>query len=47
MFVSQSANGRSSTYERDNWDGSKTATHVIWTLEAAERCPGCDHRYDH
>jgi hypothetical protein len=47
MFVSQSGNGRSSIYERENWDGSKTVTHVYWTLEAAERCPGCDHRYDH
>lgn len=46
MLVSQSANGRSSTYERGNSDGSKTATHVYWTTEAAARCPGCDHRYD-
>lgn len=46
-FVSQSANGRSTTYERVHPDGSKTATHVLWTEEAAERCPGCDHRYDH
>jgi hypothetical protein len=46
QLVSQSANGRSSTYERANWDGSKTVTHVYWTEEAAERCPGCDHRYD-
>lgn len=46
-LVSQSANGRSSTYERGNSDGSSTATHVYWIIEAAERCPGCDHRYDH
>ncbi len=46
QLVSQSANGRSSTYERGNSDGSKTVTHVYWTEEAAERCPGCDHRYD-
>ena len=46
-LVSQSANGRSSTYERENWDGSKKVTHVFWTLESAERCPACDHRYDH
>ncbi len=46
MLVSQSANGRSSTYERGNSDGTKTATHVYWTSEAADRCPGCDHRYD-
>lgn len=46
QLVSQSANGRSSTYERGNFDGSKTVTHVFWTQEAAEACPGCDHRYD-
>ena len=46
QLVSQSANGRSSTYERGNSDGSKTVTHVYWTEEAADRCPGCDHRYD-
>ena len=46
-LVSQSHNGRSSTYERLNRDGSKSLTHVYWTIEAAERCPGCDHRYDH
>lgn len=46
MLVSQSRNGRSSTYERGNSDGSKTVTHVYWTLEAADGCPGCDHRYD-
>lgn len=47
QLVKQSANGRSSTYERENSNGTKTLTHVYWTLEAAERCPGCDHRYDH
>lgn len=47
QLMKQSANGRSSTYERGNSDGSKTVTHVFWTLEAAERCPQCDHRYDH
>ena len=46
QLVSQSANGRSSTYERGNFDGSKTVTHVYWTEEAGDRCPGCDHRYD-
>ena len=46
-LVSQSVNGRSSTYERGNADGSKTVTHVYWTIEAAAGCPGCDHRYDH
>lgn len=47
MLMSQSANGRSSTYERDNADGSKTITHVFWTREAAALCPSCDHRFDH
>ena len=46
-LVSQSANGRSSIYEREHGDNSKTITHVYWTEEAAERCQGCDHRYDH
>ena len=47
QLVSQSGNGRSSTYERYNPDGSKTVTHVYWTIEAAANCPSCDHRYDH
>ena len=47
QLKSQSPNGRSSTYERLHPDGSKTLTHVFWTEEAAFRCPGCDHRYDH
>lgn len=46
MLVSQSNNGRSSTYERYNQDGSKIVTHVYWTLEAGTRCVSCDHRYD-
>ncbi len=46
-LVSQSANGRSSTYERHNADGSIKVTHVYWTVESAQSCPGCDHRYDH
>lgn len=45
-LVSQSRNGQSSTYEAHNRDGSKTVTHVYWTLEAAAKCPSCDHRYD-
>ena len=45
QLVRQSRNGRSSTYERFNSDASKTVTHVYSTLEAAESCPGCDHRY--
>jgi hypothetical protein len=46
MLVSQSASGRSSVYEREHTDGTKTLTHVYWAAETAERCPGCDHRYD-
>ena len=44
-LMSQSNNGRNSTYERSNKDGSITLTHVFWTNEAAEKCPGCDHRF--
>jgi len=47
QLMSQSANGRSSTYERANADGSMTVTHVFWTVEAAKNCPSCDHRFDH
>jgi hypothetical protein len=43
-LMSQSANGRSSTYQRHNQDGSVTLTHVYWTNEAAANCPSCDHR---
>jgi hypothetical protein len=43
-LVKQSANGRSSVYERHNQNGSVTLTHVYWTLEAAENCRSCDHR---
>ncbi len=46
MLMSQSNNGRSSTYETYNRDGSKNVTHVYWTAEAAANCPSCDHRYD-
>ncbi|HEX8127957.1 MAG TPA: hypothetical protein VF527_02570 [Pyrinomonadaceae bacterium] len=46
-LMSQSRNGRSSTYERANADGSHTITHVFWTEEAAERGAMHDHRYDH
>ena len=44
QLMSQSGNGRSSTYERHNWDGSKTITHIYWTQEAASLCTSCDHR---
>lgn len=44
-LVRQSTNGRSSVYERDNTNGSKTITHVFWTNEAAARCKSCDHRH--
>lgn len=43
-LMKQSANGRSSTYQRHNDDGSITVTHVFWTNEAAEGCASCDHR---
>lgn len=46
-LVSQSVNGRSSTYERELSNGSRTVSHVFWTEEAAQRCRGCDHRFDH
>lgn len=46
QLMSQAPHGRSSTYERLNRDGSKTLTHVYWTLEAASNCPSCDHRYE-
>lgn len=45
QLMRQSADGRSSYYERDNGDGSKNVTHVYWTLEVAARCPSCDHRH--
>lgn len=43
-LMKQSANGRSSTYQRHNQDGSITVTHVYWTNEAAQSCTSCDHR---
>ena len=46
QLVRQSVSGRASYYERENGDGSKNVTHVFWTLEAATRCPSCDHRHD-
>ena len=46
QLVSQSANGRSSKYEKVNRDGSLTLTHVYWTTEAAASCQSCDHRFD-
>lgn len=45
-LISQSPEGRSSTYERYNLDSSVTRTHVFWTIEAALKCPSCDHRRD-
>lgn len=45
QLVRQSSNGRSSHYERENGDGSRNVTHVYWTLEVAERCVSCDHRF--
>ena len=46
QLTSQSENGRSTTYERFNSDGSKTVTHVYWTIEAVGNCQACDHRFD-
>ena len=46
QLIKQSKNGRSSEYAKVNSDGSETHTHVYWTLEAADRCKECDHRYD-
>lgn len=46
QLVRQSVSGRSSHDERENGDGSKNVTHVLWTIEAALRCPGCYHRHD-
>ena len=45
-LMRQSKNGRSSEYEAFNRDGSTTATHVFWTLEAAAKCKDCDHRFE-
>jgi len=47
QLVEQSPGGRSSKYARFNRDASISVTHVYWTLETAEKCPGCDHRYQH
>jgi hypothetical protein len=46
QLMRQSDNGRSSTYERFERDGSRTLTHVYWTQEAAANCPSCDHRFE-
>ena len=45
QLVRQSPSGRSSHYQRENGDGSRNVTHVYWTLEVAERCVSCDHRF--
>lgn len=44
-LIRQTPNGRGSTYERHHADGTKTVTNVFWTKESAEKCRGCDHRY--
>jgi hypothetical protein len=46
-LVRQSADGRVSTYEADHGNGNFTVRHVFWTQEFAERCQGCDHRWEH
>lgn len=43
-LMSQSANGRSSTYKQKYKDGSSMVTHVYWTEETASVCKNCDHR---
>lgn len=43
-LVSQTPDGRSSVYEREISNGTKTVTHVYWTEEAVVRCRDCDHR---
>jgi len=47
QLLRQSANGRSSVYQRYNADGSYTLTHVYWIAQAAARCTSCDHRRDY
>lgn len=47
QLVRQSKDGRSSVYERQNFDGTKTVRHVFWTREAVDLCRDCDHRYNH
>jgi hypothetical protein len=46
-LVRQSPNGRVSTYVADHGNDRFTVRHVLWTKEFAERCQGCDHRWDH
>jgi len=46
-LVRQSFDGRVSTYVADHGNGNLTVRHVLWTQEFAERCQGCDHRWDH
>jgi hypothetical protein len=47
QLVSQSRDGRSSTYERVHGPQSKSVTEVYWTEETAEDCRSCDHRFHH
>src|SRR5262249_49046867 len=37
-LVDQQGNGRSSTYQRFERDGSQVITHVFWTQESASKC---------
>lgn len=46
-FMGERSHGQSAYYERSNHDGSKTITHVYWTVEAAGKCQDCDHRFKH
>jgi hypothetical protein len=43
-LMRQSADGRSSVYEKYHHEGARTLTHVYWTEETASACPSCDHR---
>ncbi len=46
-FLGERSHGQSAYYEKANHDGSKTITHVYWTLETAKKCRDCDHRFNH
>ncbi len=46
-FMGERSHGQSAYYERSNHDGSKTITHVYWTVETAGKCQDCDHRFNH
>ena len=45
-FMREKSRGQSAYYEKFERNGSKTITHIYWTLETADHCKDCDHR-DH